>query len=111
MFFSGFDGVGRMKTLVILGLGSSLGIMVSILLKYRSTMVKVFAAAAHSPVEVIAAHFVLGTELHWIVGASVFLITVATYIYYADKSGFWFAESSSNRETPAWCWLIRIKLV
>lgn len=77
-YFAGFDFRVWMIVLVTV----FLGISVSLILKHRDIIVKLFAQAVHSPVEVVAAHFVLGTPLNWLIGIATSLIAISTYLFY-----------------------------
>lgn len=77
-FFAGFGFRVWMIVLVTI----FLGISVSLILKHRDLIVKLFAQAIHSPVEVVAAHFFLGTPLNWLIGIATGLIAVSTWLFY-----------------------------
>lgn len=77
-FFKGFNVTVWMIVLVSI----SLGISVALILKHRDVIVKLFAQAIHSPVEVFAAHYVLGTELSPMIIVAALLIGLSTYLYY-----------------------------
>ena len=68
-------------TLSIATILAAVGLTVSVILVHFSTIVKVFASAAHSPVEVVSAHFVIGTPLPPQAIVAACLIAAATVMY------------------------------
>lgn len=77
-FFAGFTHM----TFATAAISVCLGLCVSRILKYASTLTKNFAMALHCPVEVVVAHYVVGSPLTIFTLASAILIGVATCIYY-----------------------------
>lgn len=75
----GFDSDWRPLLIVLMGV--VIGLNVSFILKKMSNVVKVFAAAAHAPIEVVFAHFILGTRLTWAIGLAASLIVVALLLF------------------------------
>lgn len=75
----GFDSDWRPLTIVILGM--VIGLNVAFILKHMSNVVKVFAAAAHAPIEVIVAHFFLKTRLTWAIAAASGLVIAAILLF------------------------------
>merc|ERR1719387_3180218 len=61
----------------------SMGLCVSRILKYASAITKNFAMALHCPLEVVAAHYFVGSSLTVFTLASAVLIGMATCTYYA----------------------------
>jgi len=64
----------------------ALGLSVSLILKHRNVIVKLYAQAIHSPLEVIAAHIFLHTELTAMIIVASLLIAVSTWLYYRPPS-------------------------
>ncbi len=58
-----------------------IGLNVSFILKKMNSVVKVFAAAAHAPIEVFVAHFVLKTRLTGTILIAAFLIIAAICLF------------------------------
>jgi len=77
--FQGFDSDWRPLLIVLMGV--VIGLNVSFILKKLSNVVKVFAAAIHAPIEVVFAHFILGTRLTWAIGLAASLIVVALLLF------------------------------
>jgi len=77
-FFRGFT----VRVVVIVFVSMALGLSVSLILKHRNVIVKLYAQAIHSPLEVVAAHLVLHTELSAMIIVASLLIAVSTYLYY-----------------------------
>jgi len=75
----GFDNDWRPLAIVIMGI--VIGLNVSFILKHMNNVVKVFAAAAHAPIEVLVAHFLLKTRLTWAIAAAASLIIVAIILF------------------------------
>lgn len=77
-FFRGFS----VRVVFIVFVSIALGISVSLILKHRNVIVKLYAQAIHSPLEVVAAHIFLHTELTWMIIIASLLIGVSTWLYY-----------------------------
>lgn len=77
--FQGFDSDWRPLLIVLMGV--VIGLNVSFILKKMSNVIKVFAAAIHAPIEVVFAHFILGTRLTWAIGLAASLIVVALLLF------------------------------
>lgn len=75
----GFDSDWRPMVIVLMGI--VIGLNVSFILKKMNNVVKVFAAAAHAPIEVLVAHFVLKTRLTWTIAVAAGLIIVAILLF------------------------------
>lgn len=75
----GFDSDWRPLTIVLLGM--VIGLNVAFILKNMNNVVKVFAAAAHAPIEVIVAHFILKTRLTWAIAAAAGLVIAAILLF------------------------------
>lgn len=75
----GFESDWRPIAIVLLGM--IIGLNVSFILKKMNNVVKVFAAAAHAPIEVLVAHFILNTRLTWAIGVAAGLIIVAIILF------------------------------
>jgi drug/metabolite transporter (DMT)-like permease len=88
-FFRGFSPI----VVIIIVTTVMLGISVSLVLKHRDLVVKLYAQAIHSPIEVVCAHFVLNTELTPLIGLASALIAVSTYMYYRPESQYNYAKS------------------
>lgn len=75
----GFDSDWRPLAIVFMGM--MVGLNVAFILKTMNNVVKVFAAAAHAPIEVIFAHFILKTRLTWAIALAASLIIVAIVLF------------------------------
>jgi len=76
-FFQGFN----YRVVLIIFISVGLGLSVSLILKYTNVIIKLYAQSAHSPLEVITAHIVLGTELTFFIILASLLIAVSTVMY------------------------------
>jgi len=92
-FFRGF--AARVVVIVIVSI--CLGLSVSLILKHRNVIVKLYAQAIHSPLEVLAAHIFLDTELTAMIIVASLLIGVSTYLYYRPQKP---AEPPKTEPTP-----------
>jgi len=81
-FFRGFTP----RVVLIVFVSMALGLSVSLILKHRNVIVKLYAQAIHSPLEVIAAHIFLHTELTAMIIVASLLIAVSTWLYYRPPS-------------------------
>lgn len=77
-FFDGFTHLAFATA----GLSVCIGLCVSRMLKYASTITKNFAMALHCPIEVVFAHYVVGSPLTVFTLVSAILIGIATCTYY-----------------------------
>eukprot|EP01006_Ploeotia_vitrea_P044525 TRINITY_DN66836_c11_g1_i1.p1 TRINITY_DN66836_c11_g1~~TRINITY_DN66836_c11_g1_i1.p1 ORF type:complete len:379 (+),score=194.35 TRINITY_DN66836_c11_g1_i1:36-1172(+) len=77
-FFRGFDG----SVVAIIMVQVGIGISVSMILKHLNIIVKLFATALHSPVEVTFAHILLKTPFTIMVFVASVLIGIATTLFY-----------------------------
>jgi len=50
-----------------------------------NVIIKLYAQAIHSPLEVVTAHLALGTELSFMIIVASFLIAVSTVMYYLGR--------------------------
>jgi len=80
-FFRGFS----VNVILIIAVSVVLGMAVSLILKHCNVIIKLYAQAIHSPLEVVAAHLVLGTELTFMIIAASLLIAISTVTYYLGR--------------------------
>lgn len=77
-FFEGFHG----DCWVLIGVQVFIGLSVSRILKYASIITKNYVMALHVPIEVVLAHYFLGTHLGVFTLLSTLLIGFSTCLYY-----------------------------
>lgn len=77
-FFDGFHAA----TYVLVGVQIFIGLSVSRILKYASVITKNYVMALHVPIEVVCAHFLIGSRLTVFTFISAMLIGISTCIYY-----------------------------
>jgi len=77
-FFTGF----HMECWILVGVQIFIGLSVSRILKYASVITKNYVMALHVPIEVVCAHFLIGSGLTIFTFISAMLIGISTCIYY-----------------------------
>lgn len=80
-FFRGYT----VPVVAIILVSIVLGLAVSLILKHCNVIIKLYAQAIHSPLEVVTAHVVLGTELTIMILVASLLIGASTVLYYLGK--------------------------
>merc|ERR1719191_1597790 len=77
-FFQGFHAGGW----VLVSVQIFIGLSVSRILRYASVITKNYVMALHVPIEVVCAHFLIGSRLTVFTFISAMLIGISTCIYY-----------------------------
>lgn len=77
-FFEGF----QTATFILIGVQVFIGLSVSRILKYASVITKNYVMALHVPIEVVIAHYLIGSHLTIFTFISAVLIGISTCIYY-----------------------------
>jgi len=103
-FFEGFHTV----TWILVGVQVFIGLSVSRILRYASVITKNYVMALHVPIEVVCAHFLIGSQLTIFTFISAMLIGISTCIYYTagiqgptekEKAAAAAAEKVDKKET------------
>jgi probable UDP-sugar transporter A4 len=77
-FFEGF----HTECWILVGVQVFIGLSVSRILKYASVITKNYVMALHVPIEVVCAHFLIGSSLTVFTFISAMLIGISTCVYY-----------------------------
>lgn len=77
-FFQGFHAGGW----ILVGVQVFIGLSVSRILKYASVITKNYVMALHVPIEVVVAHFLIGSSLTVFTFISAMCIGISTCVYY-----------------------------
>lgn len=77
-FFEGFHG----DCWILISVQIFIGLSVSRILKYASIITKNYVMALHVPIEVVLAHYILGTHLGIFTLCSTVMIGLSTVLYY-----------------------------
>lgn len=93
-----FRGFSDMVFLIII-LSITLGLSVSLILKHCNVIIKLYGQSVHSPLEVITAHLVLGTELTAMIIVASLLIAVSTVMYKMGSTNAAPAKPESEKPT------------
>jgi len=105
-FFEGF----HTECWILIGVQVFIGLSVSRILKYASVITKNYVMALHVPIEVVCAHFLIGSQLTIFTFISAVLIGLSTCIYYTagvqvavptekEKAATAAAEKTEKKET------------
>lgn len=103
-FFEGF----HTECWILIGVQVFIGLSVSRILKYASVITKNYVMALHVPIEVVCAHFLIGSSLTIFTFISAMLIGISTCLYYTaglqgptekEKAAAAAAEKSEKKET------------
>lgn len=82
VFFHGFD---QPLVMSIACLAAGIGMLVTVILKHTNVIVKVYAQAFHAPLEIVLAHYTIGTRLGYMAIVSSLVITASSVWYAAER--------------------------
>lgn len=96
-FFEGFS----LQCWMLIVVQVFIGLSVSRILKYASVITKNYVMALHVPIEVVLAHYIIGTYLGHFTIVSTIFICVSTWLYYSAPPMLTPAEQAALAEKTA----------